>query len=102
MPRYAAKLLFGHQVLSKFGPFTEDTIVITASGPASAMKRFRKIGKQKELSYLNDEGQTVRYRFLGITDASNLSICDEDTMWFDIHTQRPRLRSDKKLLDLLR
>jgi len=101
MPRYAAKLLFQFRIelddASKRRICEERIINFNASSPRTAISKADQRGKQAEFSYENDEGNTVRFEFIGIADIMALGTeAADDEVWYEIHERMtPMERRDK-------
>lgn len=90
MSKYAAKLLFQFRILieaksNKMRRCEEKIVLISAKNAESAYKIANKRGKEDENTYLNDEGNTVYFEFIGIEDLMHIGIeCKDDEVWYEI------------------
>ena len=108
MARYSAKLLFQYVVGRKRQNLFEERIVcFAASSVEAAILVAKHSGSAAVFSSVNDEGQQVRFEFVGIRDLRHLGIeCEENEVWYDVFEldkPLPRnsqlIRSDASLLN---
>lgn len=94
MLRCAANLLFEYRVTRSPSrrPLCEKQIVtFSATSPRDAVQRARRRGKQAEHAYRNADGQTVRFRFVGLIDVITLEACADDEVYYSLRRmQDPR------------
>jgi hypothetical protein len=72
---YSAKLLFEADVASEGSDdlLCEESIrLVEADDDDDAQRRATEIGVQSQHEYLNEEGQTVRWRFRGVLEIQDL------------------------------
>lgn len=90
MGRYAAKLLFQFRVTTPAGDGKRRTceeriVLIEAPTARKALAEAKRRGKAAEFRYANDEGNPVRFEFVGVLELIGLGIgCDDDEAWYDI------------------
>lgn len=102
--RYAAKLLFQFRVVveCESGDFrtVEELIVLIKSDCAkSALDKVKRRAKRKEYSYVNNDGNTVFYEFIGVMDLIHLGLeCEKDEVWYEIKTKRNPMERKNKLI----
>jgi hypothetical protein len=69
-------------IAGKPGDFEEDFFLVEASTDAEARKEARRLAKAEEQSYPNAYGEEVSWRFLAITDLTDLNTSRlKDGMW---------------------
>lgn len=102
MKKYAAKLFFQFYLdLKKCNPKRRLTVssivVLDASTAKEAYKKAEKKGFEKQYDYVNDEGNSVFFQFIGIEDLLHLGLeADEDEVWYDIKERLlPMERKDR-------
>jgi len=74
---YAARLIFVSESAGRTGPdalFDASIRVCRASSEEEASARLLEYGRESEHDYLNDSGETVRWKFLGLEDVQNLAV----------------------------
>jgi hypothetical protein len=102
--RYAAKLFFQFRVVingesSKFRTVEELIVLIKSDCAKSALDKIKSIAKNKEYSYLNNDGNTVFYEFIGVIDLIQLGIeCEKNEVWYEIKTKLKPMENKKRLI----
>lgn len=102
--RYAAKLLFQFRVIvngesSQFRTVEEIIVLIKTDCAKSALNKVKYSAKNKEFSYLNNDGNTVFYEFIGVIDLIQLGIeCEKNEVWYEIKTKLKPLENKKKFI----
>ncbi|MGN6153068.1 MAG: DUF4288 domain-containing protein [Lysobacteraceae bacterium] len=92
--RYAAKLLFQFRVTvdgddGVMRTCEERIVVLRATHARDALARARRHGRKAQHAYRNDDGNPVRFEFVGVLDLLHLGAeCDEDEVWYDIVTRK--------------
>jgi hypothetical protein len=86
MARYSAKLLFQYFVdRKKTNLFEERIVCFSAASDERAILVAKQSGSAAVFSSVNDEGQQVRFTFVGIRDLRHLGIeCEENEVWYDV------------------
>lgn len=109
--RFAAVLLFQFQIgegteYGKFRTCERRIINFKATTYRKALSHARSYGKKEQLQYHNAEGVLVRFQFVGLMDLTDLDICNEEEVWYDIvdlkepmERKSEILPSEDKLLD---
>ena len=103
--RFSAKLLFQYRVGSpgdsKFRTCEERIVTFQERNASVAFNKAKKMGKDSEESYTNDEGERVHIEFVGLCDFMQLGIESEpNEVWYEIKTMlRPMERKGKLLPD---
>jgi hypothetical protein len=88
--RYAAKLLYQFRIVingksNKKRNCEEKIILIKANNSENAYKKAIIRGKKDEHNFLNNDGNTVFYEFIGIMDLMHLGIeTEEDEVWYEV------------------
>jgi hypothetical protein len=104
MKRYASKLLFQFRVVvagkSSSQRTVEDRIVlINATSARAALAKARRIGKQREYDYTNNDGNRVYVELVGVTDLVSLDPeCLKDEVWYDIRTMMRPMERKRQLV----
>lgn len=100
--KYSAKLLFQFRVVinkdsGKRRLCEERIIIFHCETPDLAVIKMNERGKKEEFDYVNDDGNTVFFEFIGIQDLLELgSETKEDEVWYDIKEYlTPMERKDK-------
>lgn len=63
----------------------ERIVLIEARSALSALAKAKRKGEQAQHNYINDEGNTVYFEFIGVMDLLCLGVeCDIDEVWYDI------------------
>ena len=89
MNRYSAKLLFQFRVddstRSESRLCEERIITYSAASADAAMDVAKQKGADSVHDYLNDEGHTVFFEFVGVLDLLELGLeSDPEDVWYDI------------------
>jgi hypothetical protein len=90
MCRYAAKLLFQFRVTTPAGDGKRRTceeriVLIEVPTARKALAQANRRGKAAAYRYVNDEGNPVRFEFVGVLELIGLGIeCGDDEAWYDI------------------
>lgn len=90
MQRYSAKLLFQFRVVTdgesnKRRTCEERIVVLQARSAASALKKAKETGRKAQHRYKNDNGGTVHFEFVGVTDLQHLGPeCEPNEVWYGI------------------
>jgi hypothetical protein len=108
--RFAAKLLFqfrvGPRARSRRRLCEERTVLFRANSPKQALSKAKRAGKAAQLTYVNSDGQTVYFEFVGVMDLLHLGReCNQDEVWYEVKElvkpmeRRAKLaRSDTELI----
>jgi hypothetical protein len=102
--RYAAKLLFQFRVVindesSQFRTVEEMIVLIKTDCAKSALNEIKYSAKNKEFSYLNNDGNMVYYEFIGVMDLIQLGIeCKKNEVWYEIKTKLKPMENKKKFI----
>jgi hypothetical protein len=99
--RYAAKLLFQFRVgvSDKMRICEERIILLQTCSAKEALRQAKQRGRQSQSQYRNDEGERVRFEFVGVMDLLHLGIeCEEDEAWFDIRSRLMPMEKKEKLI----
>ena len=89
MNRYSAKLLFQFRIdvstRDESRLCEERIITYSADSADAALETAKQKGADSVHDYLNDEGHTVFFEFVGVLDLLELgSECDPEDVWYDI------------------
>ena len=89
MNRYSAKLLFQFRVddgTQEESRLCEERIITYSSESGDgALQLAKQKGADSAHNYLNDEGHTVYFEFVGVLDLLELGLeCDPEDVWYDI------------------
>ena len=93
--RYAAKLLFQFLVLVDGSPGVRRTceervITFSATHAQAALRESKRRGRAAQHRYKNNDGNPVRFEFVGVLELLRLDpACEDDEVWYDI-TERVR------------
>jgi hypothetical protein len=104
MKRYAAKILFQFRVVvgskSNSQRTVEERIVLIRAATAKvALAKAKRIGKQREYNYNNDEGNAVHVECVGVMELIGLDPeCLKDEVWYDIRTMLKPMERRKDIL----
>lgn len=99
--RFSAKLLFQYRIggpkQSKFRICEERIVTLRNKSAAGAIREAKKIAKNSQSCYLNDDGNKVFIEFVGLLDFMELGVeSDENEVWYEIKTMlRPMERKNK-------
>lgn len=91
--RYAAKLFFQFRVIvpgeqSKQRTCEERIIVMNAATAQAALAHAKRKGKEGQHSYVNSDGNRVRFEFIGVMEMIDLgSECGDDEVWYEIKSR---------------
>lgn len=102
--RYAAKLLFQFRVTvdgddGVMRTCEERIVVLRATHARDALARAKRYGRKAQHAYRNDDGNPVRFEFVGVLDLQLLGFeCDEDEVWYDIVTRKQPMERAAVLL----
>jgi len=92
--RYAAKLLFQFRVTvdgddGVMRTCEERIVVLHATHARDALARVKRHGRKAQHAYRNDDGNPVRFEFVGVLDLLHLGPeCEENEVWYDIVTRK--------------
>ena len=99
--RFSAKLLFQYRVggskRSKFRICEERIITLRSKSAIGAIREAKKIAKNSQACYVNDDGNKIFVEFVGLLDFMEIGIeSDENEVWYEIKTiLRPMERKNK-------
>ena len=99
--RYAAKLLFQFRVGndSKMRICEERTILLKTRSAKEALRQAKRKGRGAQHRYRNDEGEKVRFEFVGVMDLLYLGIeCEDGEVWYDIRNRLTPMERKEKLI----
>ena len=104
MDRYAAKLLFQFRVTVAGGDFKrrlceERIIILRDTSAKRAYAQAQRKGRIAQHSYLNGDGNLVRFEFIGVMELMHLGLeCEHDEVWYEM---KQRLLPDERQDDLI-
>jgi hypothetical protein len=93
MKRYAAKLLFQFRVevdgqSGKRRTCEEHIVIVEARPAASALTKSKRTGHVAEHDYLNSDGNTLFFAFVGVMEFLAFGTeSNSDEVWYDIREQ---------------
>jgi len=78
MQQYISKIIL--QIISGDGihtpQFDEQLIIISAKSKIEAFSEAKRIGMEKEESFLNDDNELVRWKFIGVDHLKEIKLDD--------------------------
>lgn len=88
--KYAAKLLFQYRVVidgDSNKKRTSEELIVTLSEKSAkaALQKAKTRGKGAQHNYINDDGNSVYFEFVGVVELLHLGIeCEDDEVWYEI------------------
>lgn len=104
MDRFSAKMLFQFRIdingdSGKRRLCEERIIVLEARTAQSALNKSKRRGKELQDSYVNIDGYTVFFEFVGIVELLQLGVeWDDDEVWYDIRERMLPMERRESLL----
>jgi hypothetical protein len=102
--RYSAALLFQYRVMvsgsSGKRRLCEKRIIhFRASDAHAALAHAKRLGKESEHHYRNDEGNPVFFEFVGVRDLIGCDpVCGPDEVWYEIVEMVQPMERRKRLI----
>ena len=90
--RYCAELMFQFRVVidgesSKVRLCERRVVELKSDSPEAAYQRALQVGNEAEVEYVNDEGNPVRFEFVGVMELLGMSAFSESEVWFSLHRE---------------